>query len=227
MRADYIFVCGRPLSRELKQIYPMIADEKITAFSPGVNLEVFQTQSIGIKQYDFVSTRLLQQKYSILPILDAFVALKKNGIAFKAAIVIAKPDIAYLELVKTKVEQALLEEVEFLPELSQEKISALYNTSRFSLHFPPSEGIGLSVVESALCECFPITLGHAAYMDYMDATDMIIARSNNASDLLESMMTALRGDFRVSQSLKQRLSKLHSSTANYARNLVLISATKK
>lgn len=226
-RADHIFVCGRPLSRELKKIYPTIADEKIIPFSPGVNLDVFQAHAVGTKQYDFVSTRLMQEKYAILPMLDAFIMLKQSGAAFKVAIVVAKPSAAYLEIVKAKVRQALSDEVDFLPELPQEEIAALYNASRFSLHFPPSEGIGLSVVESALCDCFPITLGHVAYMDYMDATDMIIARSNSAADLLETMMTALQGDFRVSQTLKQRLSEIHSSPSNYMRNLSLISATRK
>ncbi len=223
-RANHIFVCGRPLSREMKKVYPTIADEKIIPFSPGVNLDVFQVRDIGSKKYDFVSTRLMQEKYAILQMLDAFIALKQSGIAFKVAIVVAKPSADYFEIVKSKVRQGLLKEVDFLPELPQEELAEIYNTSRFSLHLPPSEGIGLSVVESALCNCFPITLGHEAYMDYLDPTDMIIARSINTADLLEAMMMALRGDFRVSQALKQRLSKLHSSPSNYMRNLSLISA---
>lgn len=221
-RADHIFVCGRPLSLELKSLYPTIADKKIIPFSPGVNLDVFQVRDVVTKKYDFVSTRAMQDKYAILPMLDAFVALRRSGVSFKVAIVIAKPNADYFEIVKSKVRHELLNEVDFLPELPQEELAVIYNASRFSVHLPTNEGIGLSVVESALCNCFPITLGHAAYMDYMDTSDMIISKSTNTKDLLEAMVTALQGDYRVSQSLRHRLSEVHSSPLNYMKNLSLI-----
>ncbi len=227
LRANLIFVSGRPLSQELKKIYPTIDEKKIIPYSPGVNLDVFRTCSRGTKKYDFISTRLMQEKYAILQMIEGLIKLKQIGFVFKVALVVTKPNATYLELIKTKISQALSDEVDFFPELPQEKIATLYNASAFSLHFPYGESIGLSVIESTLCDCFPITLGHAAYMDYMDANDMIIARSVSAADLMESMKTALQGDFRVSQSLKQRLAELHSSPTNYMRNLALISAARK
>ena len=226
-RAKLIFVSGRPLTLELKNIYSTIEDSKIISYSPGVNLDVFRALPTSNKKYDFISLRLMQEKYAILPIVDALIKLKKLGINFKVAIVVTKPNAAYFELVKTKVKQALSEEVDLYPEMPQEKIAELYNISRFSLHFPLAESIGLSVIESVLCDCFPITLGHPAYLDYMTPNDMIIAKSNNSTDLMEAMMIAMQGNFRVSQSLKNRFSREHSSSSNYRRNLSLIIAKKR
>ena len=223
IQANVIFVCGKTLSRKLVRTFPFVNESKIVVYSPGVDSRVFSPSEVTTKRkYDFVSTRLVQEKYNIHTIIEALIIARAKGFDFKVAIVVIKPDLNYYSAIKNLIERHLPSSVDFYDELTPIKLKELYMSSKSSIHLPPNEGIGLSVVESLLCNCIPMVLPHPAYFDYLSQDEVILVNSATAQDVLRSMEVAVAHEWNMSLDRQLQIIKLHSAETNLIKNLNVI-----